>query len=180
MSTAIHSPRWRLWLAVSLALNLALLVAIVLPWFGWRASPLARMPFAGLAIPGPQELRESLPAERRALVEAVLAQHRSGIRERMRAAHEARLHLDVLLRDERLDPVALEAGFAALREQEVAVAGAVHAMLADLMLQLDPAERRALADGMARRMFRHGRGHPRHGSEDPAGEATESPAPPPP
>lgn len=153
MNTTKRSPALRWVLGGSIALNLALLLVFLAPLLGWHPGVFGHRPMGPLAMPGPRELHESLSAQRHDLIEQVLERHRPDIRERMQATRLARRQLDRLLRQDPLSAAELDAGFAELRLSEANAATAVHGMLAELLLQLQPDERRQVADHMAHRLL---------------------------
>ena len=161
MTTADPSPRARTglrWLLVaSLALNVALLAGL-----GWahldgddhRDGP--RMHLArGTMMPSPHLLRGVLSEERQAVVDAVLAEHRQAIRGNVREVFRARTAVHALMTAETIDRAALDRAFADLRARDAEAATAVQAMLTELMSELTPEERRALAEAVHRRHRRH-------------------------
>ncbi|GAB3726513.1 hypothetical protein GCM10028862_01890 [Luteimonas pelagia] len=148
--------RTRWVLVASLALNVALLAG-----FAWqhlhddgpRHGPPGH-PLRGGMMPSPRLLRGALPAERQAVVDAILEKHRAGIRASVRDVFEARRAVHAQLTADTVDADAMEAAFADLRTHDAAAASAVQAMLTDLATELTPEERRAVADAM----HRHPRG----------------------
>jgi uncharacterized membrane protein len=143
-------------LVASLALNVALLAAFAWQQFGHdgprRGPPGHHM--RGGVMPSPRVLRSALPAERQAVVDAILEEHRAKIRGSVRDVFEARREVHAQLSADTIDAEAIEAAFARLRERDAAAATAVQAMLTDLATELTPEERRAIADAM----HRHPRG----------------------
>lgn len=162
------------WLLLgSLALNLALLVALLLPLAGIVGG---RHMHRGGPLATPWTLRELLPRERWDALRPVLQQHRHAMRSAMRAAGDGRRAVDAELRRDPFDRLAFEAALAEVRVRDQATAAALHAMLTDAIVQLDREERAALADRLWRRGGRHER-HARGPDGSAAGPAEEPPPP---
>ena len=157
------SPRFdtalRWLLVASLALNVGLLSGIAWEHFDRDDEP-RRMHMRmarGTMMPNPHLLRRVLPEERRAVADAVLANHRPQIHATVGAVFEARARVHALVTAETIDRPALDRAFADLRARDAEAARAVQAMLTELVTQLTPEERRALGEAVHRR---HPRTHP--------------------
>jgi len=139
------NARWARVLAVSLALNVALVTAlgtVVVRDFAFeRHSP--RSPFT---IPGPRELRQALPDGDQSLLDTVLDAHRPVIRARIEATQDARVEAARVLRQSTLSVEDLDALLDTLRFRENAIAEAIYDMARDLFAGLDVEGRRALAN----------------------------------
>lgn len=163
------SPRFdtalRWLLVASLALNVGLLSGIAWKYLD-RDDPPKRIHLRmarGTMMPSPHLLRRALPEDRRAVVDAVLAEHHEQIHASVGAVFEARARVHALVTAETLDRPALDRAFADLRARDAEAATAVQAMLTELVTELTPEERRALGEAV----LRH---HPRlhRGGEPPA------------
>ena len=148
-------PRTGTWLRALLVASLALNIA-VLAGFAWRHFDHGRtdhrLPHAmrGTMMPSPRILRDVLSEERREVVDAVLAGHRAGIRASVREVFAARAEVHALMTAEAIDRPALEAAFADLRARDAEAATAVQAMLTELVTELTPKERKAVAEAVHR------------------------------
>jgi uncharacterized membrane protein len=151
MSSGLSSTTARALLLGSLALNLALLLALALPHFGIVLGGGGHPRGEGMRIPGPMVLRGALSDERRQVLEPVLSQHRAPVRSAVREARAARRAVDAALRAEPFDRGAFERALAELRERDAVTAAAVHVMLSAAVVELDGAERIAVAERMWRR-----------------------------
>ena len=155
------TPRVGTWLRVLLVASLALNVAFA-AGFAWRhfdghdGRSGGHRPHAmrGTMMPSPRVLRQVLPEERRAVVDAVLEEHRQPIRANVREVYQARTAVHELMTAETIDRAALDQAFADLRARDTEAATAVQAMLTELATELTPAERRALAEAVHRRPSR--------------------------
>lgn len=168
MNTPGLRPALRWLLVGSLALNAALLAGIAWQHVDHGPRRMHRVHVRAGMMPSPQMLRAAVPESRRAVVDQVLQRHHEPIRESVRGVFQARAAIHGLLTAERIDPAALDRAFATLRERDAQAARAVQVMLTDLVSQLTPQERRALAETVQRRH------HGRH----PAREDTPPPHPP--
>lgn len=163
MTTAPAGRGLRWLLALSLALNIGLLLALaVTVWSGRPGGPRGQLP----ALADPREVRAALVAERHPMVAELFARHRSSVRAAVGDLRQARRELHAVAVQPTLERAQLEAAFARLREREGAAASAAHELMTELLLQLQPDERRQLLD----RIGRHHRHRPLP-SRDPAGAA---------
>ena len=160
------SPRFdtalRWLLVASLALNVGLLSGIAWEHFDHDRDHEprrvhVRMP-RGTMMPSPHLLRGVLSEERRAVVDGVLAEHRQSIGTSVRQVFQARAEVHDLMTAETIDRAALDQAFADLRARDAEAATAVQAMLTELVSELTPEERRALAEAVHHR-------HPRMRSD---------------
>jgi uncharacterized membrane protein len=140
-----RSGRWLL--LGSLAVNLALIVALLLPALGYGRNERG----GGQRMATPWVLRAVLAPERQAEIEPILRQHRPALRTAVRAARDARREVDTELRRDPFERERLDGALALLRQRDQATAEALHAMLSDAIEQLDPAERQALAERLWQR-----------------------------
>jgi uncharacterized membrane protein len=146
-SRQIASPlRWLL--LASLGLNLALGLALGLHL--WRTPP-GWEP----GIPGPRALRQAVPEASQPLLRSVFDQHRPALRGAMRERRQARREVRQLLAADDFQRDSAESALAVLRERDQAASAAAHAVLLDLLVQMAPAERQQLVEGMLQRR-RHG------------------------
>lgn len=132
-------------LLASLALNLAL--GVSLTWLTFKpghppAEALAREP---RPMFHPEALRRALPAERRQLIDGVLASHRGAMHARIVHMRQAREGVREAIRATPFERERLDAAFTQLRESEARTAEQAHALLADLATQATPEERERLA-----------------------------------
>lgn len=147
--TDILAGRGGRWLLLgSLALNLALLVALLLPQLGLHRH---QHDHGGGRMATPGTLRDVLPDVRFAEIRPLLRQHRPGLRAAITETRAARRAVDAELRREPFDRIAFETTLAELRQRDQATAAAAHRMLTDAIVALDAAERRALADRLWQR-----------------------------
>ena len=151
MTALPSSPAGRWLLLGSLALNVALLVALALPQFGVIVGGDGRERGERMRIPGPWALRSALGEERRAQIEPLLRQHRAPIRSAVRETRAARRAVNEALQAEPFDRARLERELATLRALDGVTAAAVHAMLVDAVAELEVGEREAVAERMWRR-----------------------------
>jgi len=163
--------RWVL--LVSLALNIALALALALPRLGIVGG--SRGGWDGNRLPGPWVLRSALSEERRAEIRPMLEPHRAPIRAAIRDARQARRDLDMLLRAEEVDAATLDATLAELRRRDGVTIEVVHRMLAEAILQMEPGEREKLADRLSRRDGDRDRGRDSDRGRD--GDREPRPAP---
>lgn len=140
------------WLLVaSLALNVGILAGLGWAHFSDDGPHQRHMRMArGTMMPSPRLLRGVLPAERRAVADAVMAAHRAPIQEAVGRVFEARARVHALVTAETLDRPALDRAFADLRARDAEAAIAVQAMLTELVSELTPEERRALGEAVHR------------------------------
>jgi uncharacterized membrane protein len=150
------SPRFdtalRWLLVASLALNVGLLSGIAWKYLDRDDPPQRKLVRVtrGAMMPSPHLLRRALPEERRAVVDAVLAEHHDRIHASVGAVFEARTRVHALVTAETLDRPALDQAFADLRARDAEAAIAVQAMLTELVTELTPEERRALGEAVHR------------------------------
>ena len=151
MSTKLPSSARALLLA-SLAINLVLATWFVVhaPWRHAPGGP------EGRHAPVPQfidlrSFRRVLPEDRQGVIDAVFAEQRAGLRERIRALFDARRDVRDAMRAEPFDRATLDAAFERLRVAETDAALRTQAMLGDVLQQLTPEERRQFADLVPRR-----------------------------
>ena len=155
----MKAMRWVL--LASLALNVALATALVLPWlvperFGHGGEHRHRPGHGPDHLPNPRHLREVLDEARRTEVEAILQRHRPRVRATFRPLRDARERAHAAMHAEPFDAAALERAFAELRARDAESAMAVQAMLAEVAAALTPEERARMAELMPER-----RGHRR-------------------
>jgi hypothetical protein len=142
----------RLLLLVSLGLNLMFgaWLWVHAPWrhggsgSGWRHAPVPQL----LDL---RAFRRALPTPRQGVVDAVFEQHRPAMRERLDELFAARRDVHRAIRAEPFDRAILDRAFHALRESESAAADQAQTMVADVLQQLTPTERAALAELVPRR-----------------------------
>ena len=158
MTTPATPARFGTWLRVLLVVSLALNVAVA-AGFAWhhfnghegRRDGHRMLVVRGAMMPNPRVLRAVLSEERQAVVDAVLAEHRLAIRSNVREVFQARTAVHDLMTADTIDRAALDRAFADLRARDAEAATAVQAMLTDLVTELTPEERRALAEAVHRR-----------------------------
>jgi len=146
------SVRWLLLL--SLALNVALGAALVLPMVAsehYRGHRSGSHSHGRDHMPNPRHLRRLLGEERASLVDAEVDRHRERIRATFPPLHAARATVHAAMHAEPFDRAALDHAFAELRARDAATAEAVQAMLADVIAQLTPEERARIATSMEMR-----------------------------
>ncbi len=142
----VSPMRWLL--LASLGLNLALGVALGLHL--WRTPP-GWEP----GIPGPRALRQAVPEASQPLLRSVFDQHRPALRGAMRERRQARREVRSLLAADNFQRDSAASALATLRERDLAASAAAHAVLLDLLVQMESAERQQLVEGMLQRR-RHG------------------------
>ena len=132
-------------LLASLALNLAL--GASLTWLAFKPGHAPHQTHAREPRPmfHPEALRRALPAERRPMIDAVLASHRQAMHARIDRMRQAREAVREAIRAEPFERERLDAAFAQLRESETLTAEQAHRLLADLAAQATPQERERLA-----------------------------------
>lgn len=148
----------RLLLLASLALNIALGVALIAraPWTGTRHGPHHAAPLPGLV--DLRALRQHLSPGREDVVDAAFAAHRDALRPRLMQLFEARREVRAAIRAEPFERATLDAAFARLRQAETEVASEAQALLGDLLEGATPQERERIAELMPRRgSAAHGR-----------------------
>lgn len=138
-------------LLASLALNLAL--GVSLAWLAFKpghppAEARSREP---RPMFHPEALRRALPAERRELIDGVLASHREAMHARIGRMAQAREGVREAMRADPFERERLDAAFAKLREDESRTAQEAHALLADLAAKATPEERERLSSLIAGR-----------------------------
>jgi uncharacterized membrane protein len=156
------SPRMRILVIASLALNVFGIGAIAADTlmdqdgrgglFGHCRPPR----FMGL--PSPRELREVLPDDGQAKLNALMEANKPQFRQRLEALFTARQQVADAVRAEPFDRARLETAFAVLRDREAAMAAGAQNWLADFVAQLDPESRAKVAELLTRRHHRHDKG----------------------
>ena len=112
--------------------------------------------FTGL--PSPRELREALPEDDHAKLNALMEANRAQFRQRLDALFAARQQVADAIRAEPFDRAKLETAFAALREREAAMATGTQDWLATFVAQLEPESRAKVAELLTRRPPRRDKG----------------------
>lgn len=152
------STRMRVILVASLALNLFVIGAVAadaIAGSGWLAGTigLEHRPPRLTGMPNPRELREVLPEQGRAVLEATLGNRGPQFRESLRAMLAARRAAADAIRAKPFDRAKVEQAFAALREREAALAAVAQGTILELVAQLD-AEGRDKVAGLLDRHIR--------------------------
>jgi uncharacterized membrane protein len=148
VSSFLASTAGRWILLVSLALNLALLIALLLPrvGLGLAAGEPATRRGGGGAGPVPWVIRSVFEGDRREQVTAIMQDHREPIRAVLREVRRARRDVGAALHADPFEPASLEQALEHLRRAEAAASIAMHHMLADVVEDLDGSERAAVAE----------------------------------
>jgi uncharacterized membrane protein len=144
-------PAGRWLLLGSLALNLVLLPAVLLPWFGVGITPEPPAEHRQRrSLPSPWALRAALDEDGRERFNLVMERHRPMMRAAIREVRGSRREVDAAIRAEPFDGSALEQALSGLRRHEAAATAAVHALLVEAIAELDRSQRTALAEQLWR------------------------------
>lgn len=161
--------RFRALLLLSLALNLALCVALVmLRWQPFHDHGGGDRRWS--RVPDPRALAHALEADDRQILTEVLERHRPALVEQFRPLGQARRGLAEALRTEPFDPGRMDAAFAQMRAAEGGGAEAMHAFMMDLAPRISAAGRVRIAEHLER-----GRGGRRDRERDAAAPAPPAP-----
>lgn len=152
----------RIWLVLSLALNLFMAGAIASYLFVGRDHGHHRgAPWRGHSL-HPRVLRKLLPEQDQPVLDAILQAHRPRIRERVKALRDARGAVAQAMRAEPFERRQLEAALTGLRSRETEMAEAAQAMALELAARVSPEGRARLAEQMKPRKFRRRGGPDEH------------------
>jgi uncharacterized membrane protein len=140
-------------LAISVGLNLFVGGMITSAWITKRhyAGRPDRPPAAALA--GRFDLRggfEAVGRDARPMAREIRREYGPRMREAGEAMQEARRTVGEILRGDELDPEALDAAFAELRQASDAAQATMHRILLETMTRLTPEQRRAFLEGATR------------------------------
>lgn len=155
------SGRWRLLLAVSLALNL-FLAGLIAGALATQARSPKRGPPRGNPYWAAAERLEADDAER---LRSLLRQRAEDTRPRVRALRAARREAAAAMAAPDYDPAVVRAALARAQAEELALRREVDEAMIGFALTLDPDEREAIAP-----VFRRGRGQ---GGRDRGGESPQ-------
>jgi uncharacterized membrane protein len=137
-------------LAISVGLNLFVGGMITSAWITKRAGP--ERP-AAAAQAGKFDLRggfEAVGRDARPIAREIRREYGPRMREAGEAMQHARRAVGEILRGDELDPEALDAAFAELRQASDAAQATMHRILLETMTRLTPEQRRAFLEGATR------------------------------
>ncbi len=142
-------------LVVSIALNMFLGGMIASAWIARRHFQNEFRPGGESgAMAGPSEMRRGLtkldPAARQT-ARRELESHRDALRQAGGDMLRARRDLQEILRQDEIDPAALDKAFAEIRRTSDAAQAETHRALADIVIQLPPDQRRRFLEAALRR-----------------------------
>lgn len=141
----------RLWLFVSLAVNLLLVGLIVGANLGEVRQQRDRAAMAVGRMPNMRVVLDALPPERADDVRTKVVDTWRQAKEERRGARQARIELMKTVGAQTYDANAVRAGFARVRDADARVAARFHDVVTDAMQEMTPAERREMLRRLAQR-----------------------------
>ena len=152
MSEPKTNKPWLLLLVLSIALNIGLFGYLLGSANQDRGVPVQAPPNATIG-----HFLRSLPPERRAEIKPAMRTHFKQLRPSIRAHRQAHRHLQKVVSGDPLDKLALRNALEQMGNLDTTHRSAQADSLAELISQLSPSERQALAQAM-KRPFPRGRG----------------------